>query len=180
MTSKIKVDVPTVASRDESGWAILNSSLGCGTRVLQGWSEGIGLDEAGNKALFEQRFYKLLAWSAHLPLKVRDTDYTGNLKSKYQGYWNIASKGNTEAPIGIALCRHQFLNPNQTYTISSLVPWIDRFEKYVKDNDLGEFSRSHEWSNINYRQKPNVTALWTWNGRVPKKPEELANWEDPQ
>jgi hypothetical protein len=161
---KIKVDVPT--TKASGGWLICNSPLGCGTRILQGWSSGIGIVDNND---FERKLTKLLHWSNMylLPEGAWQAPQFANVDAAT--LWNHETlPGTLEAPIGVARAKHQFLKLNQTYTLSSLKEWIERFEKFVKDHDLGNFSKSHEWINHNYKGKPNITALWTWNGNLPK------------
>jgi hypothetical protein len=166
MTSDVVVDVPT--SKDMSGWLICNSVLGCGTRILQGWSEGIGISQNVD---FEAKFARLLLWSDYAAKK----DIT-----QVKGYWNLQLlSGIMEAPIGLSRTKLQLLKPKQTYTISSLVPWIERFEAFVKKHDLGDFSKSHVWLNHNYKGAPNITALWTWNGNCPSADSlGLKDWQN--
>jgi hypothetical protein len=169
---KIKVDVPTM--KDGNGWLICTSPLGCGTRILQGWSSGIGIVANDD---FEKKLTKLLHWSDKY--QIPKGSWQAPEFPKVEAPWHhVTLPGAMEAPIGVARMKYQFLKPDHTYTLSSLVEWIERFEKFVKAHDLGDFSKSHEWINHNYKSKPNVTALWTWNGKLPKlEAVGLQDWE---
>lgn len=146
-----KLTTPTV-KRGKSGWCITNSSLGCGTRVLQGWSEGIGI---ANNADFEKKFFQLLYLSRH-PEHIEE-------------HWIMEGLGrSTEAPIGITMNRYQLLTPHWTYTFNSLEHWSIRFKEFVDKHCLGVCTLGHAWVNFNYQQHTNITGTWTWNGNVPK------------
>lgn len=161
----LKLDPPTVQSG--TGWLICNSSLGCGSRVLQGWSKGIGIS-AENKNNFEERLFKLLYLSKH-------PDYT---KTR----WNLKGLGrNVEAPISVGMHRYQFLTPKTTYIMSSVSDWIERFRVFVETHKLGDFSVGHEWKNPHHTGDLNRYASWTWNGNVPKAADVgLKNWSLPE
>lgn len=161
------INPPTTRYRDQQGWLICNSSLGCGSRILQGWSAGIGIDSA-NQNEFEKRFFELLYLSAN----------TAYIKDKWEAYNTGKS---TEAPIGVGLNRYQYLYKDYTYTLNSTAPWIDRFEAFVTKHNLGQFTKSHVWNNPGYRREGNVTAVWTWNGNVPKSADVgITDWKLPE
>lgn len=163
----LKLDTPTTRYRDKRGWLICNTSLGCGSRILQGWSAGIGIDSE-NRDDFEKRLFHLLYLSLN-PRYCKDN-------------WNTFNTGKSvEAPIGVSLDRWQYLTKGQTYTMNSLVEWIDRFEAFVNKHGLGTFSKSHAWQNAGYKRENNVTAIWTWNGVVPKAADVgITDWKLPE
>lgn len=162
-----KIDTPTVKYRDKTGWIICNTSLGCGSRILQGWSSGIGVD-ASNQKLFERKLFEL----AYLSI---NTQYVTD-------HWYSYGTGHSvEAPIGVSMHRYQFLESGRSYTINSTSDWITRFETFVTKHALGVFTKSHEWKNPDYHKGNNVTALWTWNGSVPKAADVgIIDWKLPE
>ena len=97
--SKIQVSNPTGNGDGTPGkWIICTTPLSCGLRVLEGWSEGVGIPS--NKDNFENRFYALLKLSSEY-------------KPKYpnpKGVWNTFNlDGKSMAPIGVARYRQQYL-----------------------------------------------------------------------
>lgn len=146
-----KLETPTTKDSGSAGWCIINSELGCGARILQGWSSGIGI--SNNESEFEKKLFTLMYLSLH--------------PQHCSNKWDMNNLGGVSVPIGVARYRHQFLKPRATYILSSKTPWIDRFEKFVKTHDLGQFSVSHEWLNIFWGGNMNKYATWTWNGKIP-------------
>jgi hypothetical protein len=163
----LTLDTPTTKYRDKPGWLICNSSLGCGSRVLQGWSAGIGID-AANEAGFEKKLFELLYLSLN--------------KQYAKDNWGTFSTGRSvEAPISVSMYRYQFLEKGSTYTMNSTAPWVKRFEEFVAKHNLGTFTKSHEWKNPHYRNAENVTAVWTWNGNLPKAADVgITDWKLPE
>lgn len=159
----IKLDTPTVASGH--GWMICNCSLGCGSYIFQGWSEGIGIYDNSD---FEKKLFTLLYSSMH--------------QEHVRNPWNLSYKGrHVEAPIGVLMSHHQFLVKGTTYTFNSTVEWVARLVEFVKKHDLGEISVGHVWINTNYKQHRNQTGTWTWNGKVPKSTDVgITNWKLPE
>jgi hypothetical protein len=150
---KIEHAVPTSDNVMESKWKIGSSSLSCGLIELQGWSSGIGI--ASNND-FEKKLTQLLFWSV----------YQSKFKGKLWGTKYI--EGEPLGPIHVPRRLSQFLHPRQNYLHSSEKAWIDRFEKFVKDNDLGTYTRTATLENPNYHKHAIEVAVWTWNGNLPK------------
>jgi len=174
----ISIDIPTV--KEGMGWLICTTPLGCGSRILQGWSSGFGI--AGNETSFETKLAKLLHWSIKAPELLDNHSVRGYIYTNYtinQHWGTCPVVGPAMAAIGVGRAKYQFLKPNWTYTLNSTEEWIDRFENFIKKYDLGQFSKSHAWVNYNYKQARNVTAVWTWNGKVPCLDEVgLKDWVD--
>jgi hypothetical protein len=161
------MDTPTSRYRDKTGWLICNTSLGCGSRVLQGWSSGIGI-AADNKADFERKLFELL--------------YLSNNQKYAKDKWTSTNLGRSvEAPISVSMFRYQFLTKGSTYTMNSTKDWVERFEAFINKHNLGTFSKSHEWVNAHYNNAANITAVWTWNGAVPKAADVgITDWKLPE
>jgi hypothetical protein len=148
--SKTKVANPTGNGDGTPGnWIIASTPLSCGLRVLEGWSEGVGIPR--NASNFENRFYALLKLSASRNTKWGTKQVTGAAM----------------APIGVGRFRLEFLEKNDNYVLSSNEKWIDRFSEFVKKYDLGSFSRTHGAKNLRWHKDPICVAHWTWNGNVP-------------
>jgi hypothetical protein len=163
--SNVQYDTPTVKSGQ--GWLICNSSLGCGSRVLQGWSSGIGI-ASSNKQEFEKKFFHLL--------------YLSKNQDKCTTKWGYLYKDRqVEAPISVSMGRYQFLEEGTTYTFSSTSDWIERFVAFIQKYDLGTVSVGHKWINKHYMDKENQTGTWTWNGKLPKSADVgIENWGLPE
>ena len=137
-------------------WNIFSSVLGCGVRVLQGWSEGIGM--GSNKDDFEDKLFLLTYyshWSSVHPARPINFWYSRSLE------------GNLEAPIMVSRSRFQFLAAPMSYVLSSHDTWLDRFAAYVSKHKLGTFSKTHSFVNTGYKNNKDAVALWTWNRACP-------------
>jgi hypothetical protein len=159
----MSLNTPTV--KTGIGWRILNTDLGCGSRVLQGWSSGIGI--AGNEN-FEEKLFHLL--------------YLSKNQNHVKDKWSMHGTGiSLQSPIGVSYNLWQFLENGRTYTLNSKEKWVDRFEAFVKKHNLGDFSRGHAWHNPSWNEGKNVTCTWTWNGNVPKSADVgLVNFNLPE
>jgi hypothetical protein len=148
--AKIKVSNPTGLRDGTPGnWVIASTPLSCGLRVLEGWSEGVGIPS--NDKSFEEKFYALLKCSKG--------------QSEYIGTVNV--EGKAMAPIGVGRFRLAVLRENDNYVLSSNEKWVDRFGKFVEKYDLGKFTRTHGAKNVRWHKDPICVAHWTWNGNVP-------------
>lgn len=162
-------------------WFIDTTPLGCGLLTFVGWSGGLGIDETSNKLNFERDMFKLLFWSR----KANPTGHAYVWPENYPG-----DRGNLHTPlkekpedptfrkVHIMRANRKFLSPLHTVLLSSKVEWIERFAKFVKDHDLGDFSVSHVFRNKYWRNNELLNATWTWNMNVPDhKKCGIETWE---
>lgn len=154
-TPSIPSMIPTSKDTSSRDWKIASSSLSCGLRELQGWSSGIGIN--GNSEDFEKKLALLCYWSQP------------NNQTFLQGekWYTKGVEGPTWGPIGVPRCLWQFLQAGQNYMHSSEKSWIDRFEKFVTENDLGSYQRTGSFRNPNYKGAQIEVAVWVWNGKHP-------------
>jgi hypothetical protein len=150
----IPVSVPTSKDQSANTWKLGNSSLSCGLKEIQGFSTGIGID-GSNDTEFEKRLALLTYWSAN--------------QSKFTGekWGQVTCEGRTWGPIGVGRYLNQFLWPKQNYLHSSNEKWITRFEKFVKEHDLGTYLRTGSFPNPNWHKGDIECAVWVWNGKHP-------------
>lgn len=162
-------------------WFIDTTALGCGLVTFVGWSSGVGIDAEHNQKCFEQDMFKLLFWSSRTRYDwdcIYPEDYPGKKNASNVAYTDKKYADATFTKVSVALKNFNFLPKTHTILLSSKVEWIERFQKFVKDHDLGEFTISHIFVNKYWRQNELLNATWTWNGKVPDpKKCGIKTWE---
>lgn len=153
------------------------SPLSCGLRFIQNWSEGIGIHYNHKQAdNFERAMTTLIYFSKKRNELTRDWSKSldkHTVPGLADALWDAKDMGQDGwvARIGVTNNKFQFLAPGQNNLISSKKHWVERFEKFVKDNDLGAFTKTEAFKNPNYGGSENYiqVAVWTWNGKLPSK-----------